>query len=251
MLLGFGPRPKPTPQSPGTHYGQDYGNRNGQRIYAAAAGRVKAFAPAGAYGNRLIIDHGNRTETWYCHLDYATVPVSTQVTTGQLIADMGATGNALGVHLHFELRVSGVAVDPEPHFRSTEPASPGGTPLPPEEDDMPLYELIRTPDGTVWWCVDRVTRYGIPNETVLASYQFLLGSKGLPTTILNQGNGDAFGTPVFRNGAPATNLTAGAPVAVFTDEMLEKVAAAVEARLQDEFAAVPAHVIEEQKKPGN
>jgi murein DD-endopeptidase MepM/ murein hydrolase activator NlpD len=129
----FGPRPKPTPRSPAIHYGQDYGWGNGEQIYAARAGRVKSYEFSGAYGKRLVIDHGDNTETWYCHTDSATVAVGAEVKGGQQIAWQGATGNVVGKHLHFEVRINGVAVDPEPYFSATSTAGNGHTPL---EDDM-------------------------------------------------------------------------------------------------------------------
>lgn len=112
----FGPRPKPTPTSPAIHYGQDYGWGGGDNIYAARSGTVKSYAYSGAYGNRLVIDHGDY-DTWYCHLAGTRVVAGSKVTGGQHIAYMGATGNVIGKHLHFELRnLAGVAVNPEPFF---------------------------------------------------------------------------------------------------------------------------------------
>lgn len=112
----FGPRPKPTPTSPAIHYGQDYGWGGGDNIYAARSGTVKSYAYSGAYGNRLVIDHGDY-DTWYCHLAGTRVLAGSKVTGGQHIAFMGATGNVTGKHLHFELRnLAGVAVNPEPFF---------------------------------------------------------------------------------------------------------------------------------------
>lgn len=129
----FGPRPKPTPTSPAIHYGQDYGWGGGDEIFAARPGRVKSHGPSGSYGNRLVIDHGGGIETWYCHLSSALVNVGDDVGTGQ-VAWMGATGNVTAKHLHFELRIDGVAVDPEPYFAGSGTA--GGSTTPIEEDDM-------------------------------------------------------------------------------------------------------------------
>jgi hypothetical protein len=140
MNQGFGPRPKPTPTSPAIHYGQDYGWGGGDAIYAARGGRVKSYGYVGAYGNRLVIDHGGGWETWYCHTSSKTVPVGTNVAAGQQIAWMGATGNVTAKHLHFELRVNGAARDPEPYFASSDTSGGGTTPIPTptpeEEDDM-------------------------------------------------------------------------------------------------------------------
>lgn len=130
----FGPRPKPTPSSPAIHYGQDYGWGGGDVVSAARGGRVKSYGYSGAYGNRLVIDHGNGHETWYCHLTRNSVAVDTEVRGGQEVGIMGDTGNVVGKHLHFELRINGVAVDPAPHFNNTNPAGIGVDPS--LEDDM-------------------------------------------------------------------------------------------------------------------
>lgn len=115
----FGPRPKPTPTSPAIHYGQDYGWGNGKTIYAAADGVVIDYLYVGAYGNRLRIRHADGSETWYCHTASSLldgVAAGQRVKSGQPVAIQGATGNVLGIHLHFELRIRGVAVNPEPYF---------------------------------------------------------------------------------------------------------------------------------------
>lgn len=139
LLLGFGPRPLPTPTSPAIHWGQDYGWRNGDDVFAAAAGTVLEYREVGAYGNRLVIDHGNGYRTWYCHLSAPLVRVNTQVVGGQRVAVMGATGNVTGKHLHFELRINGVAVDPAPYFTTT--AGMGTSPLEDDLDATQAYQL--------------------------------------------------------------------------------------------------------------
>lgn len=131
----FGPRPKPTPTSPAIHYGIDYGWGGGDAIFAARAGRVKSYGRQPgfeAYGNRLVIDHGDGSETWYCHLSRAHVGPGDYVQGGQHIGEMGATGNVTAKHLHFELRIDGRAVDPAPYFTTTA----GGSLTPIGEDDM-------------------------------------------------------------------------------------------------------------------
>ena len=127
ITQGFGPRPKPTPTSPAIHYGVDYGWGRGDAIYAARAGTVRSYSFSGAYGKRLIIDHGEGRETWYCHTSSSTVTVGDTVASGAQVAWMGATGNVVGKHLHFELRINGVATDPAQYFTAT--AGNGTTPI--------------------------------------------------------------------------------------------------------------------------
>lgn len=136
MNQGFGPRPKPTPTSPATHYGQDYGWGGGDAIYAAADGVIVAYAFSGAYGNRVVIAHGNGIQTWYCHTTSLApdVHVGQAVDAGDYIAVMGSTGNVTGKHLHFELRINGTATNPEPYFAGNDIAGVDQTPV--EDDDM-------------------------------------------------------------------------------------------------------------------
>ncbi len=131
----FGPRPKPTPSSPALHYGLDFGWGGGLDVFAVAAGVVESVAEAGSYGLRVTIRHSAALVTWYCHLSDASVARGDQVAPGQRIATMGDSGNVTATHLHFEVRVNGVAVDPLPYFTTT--AGTGVTEItPPPEEHM-------------------------------------------------------------------------------------------------------------------
>jgi murein DD-endopeptidase MepM/ murein hydrolase activator NlpD len=68
----------------------------------------------GRTGYGLVLSHGSNRYTYYGHLNAFRVALNARVSAGQRIADMGATGNVTGPHLHFEIRVDGVAVDPLP-----------------------------------------------------------------------------------------------------------------------------------------
>ncbi|HCI05276.1 MAG: Peptidase, M23/M37 family [Parcubacteria group bacterium GW2011_GWC1_45_9] len=89
------------------HNGIDFGAKTGigTPILAAADGRVKAVGNNGkyAYGKWIAIDHGNNLVTLYAHLSYIGVKTPESVQKGQVIGYMGATGLALGPHLHFTL----------------------------------------------------------------------------------------------------------------------------------------------------
>jgi hypothetical protein len=79
------------------------------------------------------------------------------------------------------------------HFRfvGIEPATQLPTiPIAPEEDDDMIRELILTPDGTVWWCVNRVHRYPIPGVKQLQTYQAHLRDLGLPDRIVKKSHED-------------------------------------------------------------
>lgn len=98
------------------HRGMDiarYGGATGAPIYASAGGRViYATYNSGGYGRLVKIDHGNGVQTWYAHCNTLLVSVGDVVAQGQQIATAGSTGNVTGPHLHFEVVVNGVKVNP-------------------------------------------------------------------------------------------------------------------------------------------
>lgn len=110
---GFGPRPDRPAGANLYHRGTDIGAGFGSPIYAAAAGTVIYAGWFGTYGNWVEIDHGGGVTTGYAHIRAGGVfvRVGQSVTAGQNIASVGATGRVTGPHLHFEVRLSGVAVN--------------------------------------------------------------------------------------------------------------------------------------------
>jgi murein DD-endopeptidase MepM/ murein hydrolase activator NlpD len=113
----FGPRPiRPLPGVGAVHYGTDIGAACGAAIYAATSGVVQAVGSLGTYGNWILIDHGDGIETGYAHLaaGETLVAVGEAVIAGQVIGGVGSTGASTGCHLHFEVRVDGTRVDPQP-----------------------------------------------------------------------------------------------------------------------------------------
>jgi murein DD-endopeptidase MepM/ murein hydrolase activator NlpD len=99
------------------HTGLDIGAPMGATITAAAGGKVIYSGWEGGYGNTVIIDHGGSTSTLYGHCSQLFVSEGQDVQRGQAIAAVGATGEATGPHLHFEIRINGVPVDPAPRLR--------------------------------------------------------------------------------------------------------------------------------------
>jgi murein DD-endopeptidase MepM/ murein hydrolase activator NlpD len=63
-------------------------------------------------GNAVVIDHGRGVLTGYWHMQAIKVKVGERVETGQMLGEVGTTGLSTGPHLHWEMRVNGVAVDP-------------------------------------------------------------------------------------------------------------------------------------------
>lgn len=94
------------------HEGIDIAASSGTPIRAAAAGTVIHSGWLGGYGNLVVVDHGNGLATAYAHASAILVGVGVQVSQGETVALVGSTGNSSGPHLHFEVRVNGVAVDP-------------------------------------------------------------------------------------------------------------------------------------------
>jgi len=98
-----------------THKGIDIGAAKGTPISAVASGTVvvSSYGYNGGYGNYVIISHGNGVQTLYGHCTSLTVSVGQTVSQGQTIATVGNTGNSYGNHLHLEIRVNGVAQNPQ------------------------------------------------------------------------------------------------------------------------------------------
>ncbi|HMC68297.1 MAG TPA: M23 family metallopeptidase, partial [Mycobacteriales bacterium] len=96
----------------------DIGVGTGTTVAAAADGRViVAGWDDGGCGNMIVIDHGGRLSTQYCHLSQLFVSVDQDVQRGQAIAASGSTGNSTGPHLHFGVRINGRPVDPMSYLR--------------------------------------------------------------------------------------------------------------------------------------
>ncbi len=96
-----------------SHTGLDISAPTGTPISAAASGTVTFSGYKGSYGNMLVISHGNGVQTYYAHCSKLYVSAGTKVTQGQKVAAVGSTGNSTGPHLHLEIRVNGVAYNPQ------------------------------------------------------------------------------------------------------------------------------------------
>lgn len=98
-----------------THKGIDIGAPKGTPIKAAAGGTVTVaqYGYSGGYGNYVIISHGNGVQTVYGHCNTLNVKVGQKVSQGEVIATVGNTGRSTGNHLHLEIRINGVAQNPQ------------------------------------------------------------------------------------------------------------------------------------------
>ncbi len=100
------------------HPAIDIAGPKGTAIYAAESGTVEVSGwNAGGYGYYIIINHGNGIKTLYAHASQLYVKRGEKVNRGQVIMAMGSTGRSTGPHLHFEVRVGGVKVNPLGYIR--------------------------------------------------------------------------------------------------------------------------------------
>lgn len=97
----------------GAHTGLDIATSTGTPYSAAAAGTVTFAGYKGSYGNLIVITHANGVQTYYGHSSKIYVSVGQNVSQGETIGAVGSTGNSTGPHLHFEVRVNGVAYNPQ------------------------------------------------------------------------------------------------------------------------------------------
>ena len=95
------------------HTGLDIAASTGTPIIAAASGTVTFSGRKGSYGYLIVITHSNGVQTYYGHCSKLYVSAGTKVSQGQTIAAVGSTGNSTGPHLHFEIRVNGIAYNPQ------------------------------------------------------------------------------------------------------------------------------------------
>ncbi len=112
----FGPRVHPIFGSVRTHYGLDFRGSMGQTISAAADGTVLSAGWMNGYGWTVLLSHGNGITTFYAHQSELLVATGDTVAGGDAIGRVGSSGWSTGAHLHWELRIDGVAVDPEPYL---------------------------------------------------------------------------------------------------------------------------------------
>jgi len=108
----FGPRRDPKTGGRRMHNGVDFAAKSGTPLYATADGVVTHAGWQSGYGRLVKIQHEFGIETRYAHLSRLRVKVGERVSRGDRIGDMGASGRVTGVHLHYEVRVGGKAVNP-------------------------------------------------------------------------------------------------------------------------------------------
>lgn len=112
VTSGFGKRKSPFTGKQTMHAGIDISTKTGTPIAAPADGVVSYSDRKGAYGLVLVIDHGYGYQTFYGHCSKLGKNVGDKVKRGEVVAYVGNTGSSTGSHLHYEVRVRGVATNP-------------------------------------------------------------------------------------------------------------------------------------------
>ena len=113
----FGPRIAPTTGASTYHKGRDYAAPYYSPIYAAASGKIAKVDYNYFRGNYVIVDHGHGLSTVYQHCSRINVKQGDSVFVGSKIAEVGTTGISTGPHLHFEVWIEGVPVDPRKYLK--------------------------------------------------------------------------------------------------------------------------------------
>jgi len=118
LTSGFGSRNDPINGRYKMHEGQDLAGDYGDPAYSTAEGTVTYAGWENGYGRLVKIRHAFGIETRYGHLSAINVTVGQKVSRGEKIGDMGNSGRSTGTHLHYEVRLSGTAVNPMTFIRA-------------------------------------------------------------------------------------------------------------------------------------
>jgi murein DD-endopeptidase MepM/ murein hydrolase activator NlpD len=119
ITSSFGERVDPFNGEGAFHSGLDISVPYGTPIHASADGVVTFADIMNGYGNLIELDHGHGISTRYGHLSGFAIASGQHVRRGQVIGYVGATGRTTGAHLHYEVRVQNVPVNPHKYLRTT------------------------------------------------------------------------------------------------------------------------------------
>lgn len=118
MTSSFGLRQHPILGTLRAHSGIDLSAPMGSPVFATSDGIVNAANWNGGYGLFVALDHGGGIQTRYGHMSRLNVTSGQQVRKGDILGFVGSTGMSTGVHLHYEVRMNGQAVNPVPFLKS-------------------------------------------------------------------------------------------------------------------------------------
>jgi murein DD-endopeptidase MepM/ murein hydrolase activator NlpD len=120
LTSNYGMRTHPVLGGRRKHTGIDLAAPTGTPIYAPADGVIGRADWYSSYGLYISINHGASMETRYAHLSRLAVAAGDNIKKGDLIGYVGSTGRSTGPHLHYEVRVDGLAVNPIPYMVESE-----------------------------------------------------------------------------------------------------------------------------------
>ena len=112
LTSGFGGRTHPITNKEDYHLGEDIANEENTLVYSAFSGVVLKVGYDDVRGNYMEIKHADNLVTKYSHLNYIFAKEGDTLTNGEFIASMGSTGMSTGNHLHFEIMINNIYVDP-------------------------------------------------------------------------------------------------------------------------------------------
>jgi murein DD-endopeptidase MepM/ murein hydrolase activator NlpD len=116
ITSGFGLRVSPLSGERGRHMGVDIANETNTPIHATADGMVIYAGWEAGYGKAVVVEHGYGYSTRYGHCARIEASVGQEVKRGQVIGYLGSTGHSTGSHVHYEVRIHGVPVNPEKYL---------------------------------------------------------------------------------------------------------------------------------------
>ncbi len=116
ITSGYGKRASPLTGEPGRHMGVDIANEANTPIRVTADGLVTYAGWQTGYGRVIVVEHGFGYSTRYGHCARIDVKVGDEVKRGQIMGYVGSTGRSTGSHVHYEVRVHGMPVDPEKYL---------------------------------------------------------------------------------------------------------------------------------------
>ena len=118
LTSGYGMRTHPVLGGRRAHKGIDLAMPTGTPVYATADGVVSKAEWFSSYGLYISLEHGADIQTRYGHLSRLNVAAGQQIRKGDVIGYVGSTGRSTGPHLHYEVRIAGVAVNPIPYMQA-------------------------------------------------------------------------------------------------------------------------------------
>jgi murein DD-endopeptidase MepM/ murein hydrolase activator NlpD len=131
LIGSFGKRNDPFSGEPTFHYGVDLSAPIGSPIRAAADGTVvEASYSGGGFGRLVVIDHGGGVRSFYAHLSRIDVIAGQGVRRGEIVGALGRSGRTTAAHLHYEVRVGGVPMNPYRYMAGSLVARSAGKDLP-------------------------------------------------------------------------------------------------------------------------